>query len=195
VAVAASGHLGKEAAPAKLQHSRQPHAFARVLGLLRSSHSIDNVYALLTCRCSQRAVCRAAASAPAQASAAVDAAAFETFLLDTQKQILAEAEQLDGRGQKFVTDRWERPNDTGMLVLSWLCGVLPMSESYQSSSSVRRSNSIQTHRTTAHTITLILRSSKLHSCQQHLACSSCQECLHVPMTDRPAAVTSPYQLP
>jgi hypothetical protein len=59
-------------------------------------------------------VCRAAASAPAQAAAAVDAAAFETFLLDTQKQILAEAEKLDGGRQKFVTDRWERPNDTGV---------------------------------------------------------------------------------
>jgi coproporphyrinogen III oxidase len=69
-------------------------------------------------------VCRAAASAPAEAPAAVDAAAFETFLLDTQKQILAEAEQLDGSGQKFVTDRWERPNNTGAqhwkLTACWL---------------------------------------------------------------------------
>jgi coproporphyrinogen III oxidase len=41
----------------------------------------------------------------------VDAAAFEEFLLDAQKQILSQAEQLDGSGKKFVHDRWERPGD------------------------------------------------------------------------------------
>lgn len=51
-----------------------------------------------------------AATAPATA-AQVDAAAFEEFLLHTQKQILAEAEQLDGSGKTFVQDRWERPGD------------------------------------------------------------------------------------
>lgn len=54
--------------------------------------------------------CRAA-SAPTAAPLAVDAAAFETFLLDTQQKILADAERLDGSGQRFVTDRWERPGD------------------------------------------------------------------------------------
>jgi coproporphyrinogen III oxidase len=55
-------------------------------------------------------LCRAAAPATA-APAHVDAAAFEEFLLEAQKQILADAEQLDGSGQKFVHDRWERPGD------------------------------------------------------------------------------------
>lgn len=41
----------------------------------------------------------------------MDAAAFEEFLLDAQQRILSEAEQLDGSGQKFIHDRWERPGD------------------------------------------------------------------------------------
>jgi coproporphyrinogen III oxidase len=54
----------------------------------------------------------AALHAPAQLTAQpVDAAAFEAFLLAAQKQILAEAEQLDGSGRAFVQDRWERPGD------------------------------------------------------------------------------------
>lgn len=59
---------------------------------------------------SRRVCCRAAAPATA-APAQVDAAAFEQFLLEAQKQILSDAEQLDGSGQKFVLDRWERPGD------------------------------------------------------------------------------------
>jgi coproporphyrinogen III oxidase len=55
-------------------------------------------------------LCRAAAPATA-APAQVDAAAFEEFLLEAQQQILSDAEQLDGSGQKFVEDRWERPGD------------------------------------------------------------------------------------
>lgn len=56
--------------------------------------------------------CRAAApSTAAAAEAQVDAAAFEEFLLDAQQRILSEAEQLDGSGQKFIHDRWERPGD------------------------------------------------------------------------------------
>lgn len=63
-------------------------------------------------------VCRAA-SAPTAAPPAVDAAAFEAFLLDTQKRILTNAERLDGSGQKFATDRWERPGDNagGLMVV------------------------------------------------------------------------------
>jgi len=50
-----------------------------------------------------------AASAPLETAVApVDAAAFEQFLLDTQKKILADAEKLDGSGKTFITDRWER---------------------------------------------------------------------------------------
>lgn len=41
----------------------------------------------------------------------MDAAAFEQFLLDTQQQILKDAELLDGSRQTFVHDRWERPGD------------------------------------------------------------------------------------
>lgn len=58
-----------------------------------------------------RVPCRAAAPATQAATAGVDAAAFEEFLLDAQKQILSQAEQLDGSGKKFVHDRWERPGD------------------------------------------------------------------------------------
>lgn len=58
---------------------------------------------------SRRVTCRAAA--PVAAPAQVDAAAFEQFLLAAQQQILSEAEQLDGSGQKFIHDRWERPGD------------------------------------------------------------------------------------
>eukprot|EP00879_Flechtneria_rotunda_P026071 GHRR01027751.1.p2 GENE.GHRR01027751.1~~GHRR01027751.1.p2 ORF type:complete len:312 (+),score=127.87 GHRR01027751.1:1384-2319(+) len=55
--------------------------------------------------------CRVATGAPAQAAPQVDADAFESFLLETQKQILAEAEHLDGSGKTFVQDRWERGSD------------------------------------------------------------------------------------
>lgn len=55
--------------------------------------------------------CRAAAPSTAAAPAQVDAASFEEFLLEAQQQILTEAEQLDGSGQKFIHDRWERPGD------------------------------------------------------------------------------------
>jgi hypothetical protein len=55
--------------------------------------------------------CRVAAPSTAAAPAQVDAAAFEEFLLDAQQQILSEAEQLDGSGQTFIHDRWERPGD------------------------------------------------------------------------------------
>lgn len=54
--------------------------------------------------------CRAAGS-PTVTQAQVDAVAFEDFLLTTQQTILAHAEQLDRSGQKFVTDRWERPGE------------------------------------------------------------------------------------
>jgi coproporphyrinogen III oxidase len=50
----------------------------------------------------------------------VDAGAFEQFLLDTQRQILAEAEQLDGSGKTFVQDRWERPGDNAGVGWEWV---------------------------------------------------------------------------
>jgi coproporphyrinogen III oxidase len=56
----------------------------------------------------------AAAAAPppaATASQPVDAAQFEQFLLDTQAAILRRAEELDGSGQRFLIDRWERGAD------------------------------------------------------------------------------------
>jgi coproporphyrinogen III oxidase len=56
-------------------------------------------------------LCRAAVPTAAAATAQVDASAFEEFLLEAQKQILSDAEQLDGSGQNFVHDRWERPGD------------------------------------------------------------------------------------
>lgn len=63
-------------------------------------------------RASSSAVsCRAAAPTAAAPPAQVDAAAFEQFLLQSQKQILTEAEQLDGSGRTFVQDRWERPGE------------------------------------------------------------------------------------
>lgn len=57
------------------------------------------------------AVAQPGTAGAATATAGVDAAAFEDFLLTTQHQILREAEQLDGRGKTFITDRWERPGD------------------------------------------------------------------------------------
>ncbi|WIA39602.1 hypothetical protein OEZ86_005686 [Tetradesmus obliquus] len=103
--------IGGTGATINLAAGMQSSALQRRGAACRASSS--SKCQVRTARSSRTAVCRAAASAPAQAAAAVDTAAFETFLLDTQKQILAEAEKLDGSGQKFVTDRWERPNDTG----------------------------------------------------------------------------------
>lgn len=64
-------------------------------------------------RCKSAAASQAttAAAAPASQQREVDAAAFEQFLLDTQQQILKDAELLDGSRQTFVHDRWERPGD------------------------------------------------------------------------------------
>lgn len=54
--------------------------------------------------------CRPARAAPAAAptAQAVSFDDFEAYVLDLQKRILSEAELLDGSGQKFVHDRWER---------------------------------------------------------------------------------------
>lgn len=49
--------------------------------------------------------------AAAALAASADAAAFEQFVVDMQKQILQEAESLDGSGQQFLRDRWDRNAD------------------------------------------------------------------------------------
>lgn len=53
----------------------------------------------------------AAASTAMQTSSSVDFARFEQYVLDLQDRILADAEQLDGSGTKFLRDRWSRGSD------------------------------------------------------------------------------------
>jgi hypothetical protein len=67
---------------------------------------------LVCIRANQSCVTLRASASPAaplsSTAPAVDAGAFETFLLETQASILAEAESMDGSGATFLHDRWER---------------------------------------------------------------------------------------